>query len=70
VVGARFDSNAVVGAQPPIVKCEDPDAPSSVSLAASAASKAAKKPAKKAAKAPAKTPAKAPLKQAIRKRSK
>jgi ribosome-associated protein len=60
---------ANLGAQPPIVRCEDPDAPSSVNLAASTATPAAKKPAKKAAKAPAKSTAKkAPLKQAILKR--
>jgi ribosome-associated protein len=65
-----------LGAKPPIVRCEDPDAPAPVSLAASAAVKTIQKPAKKAAKAPAKAaaktpakaPGKAPIKQAILKR--
>jgi ribosome-associated protein len=48
VMGAEISAK---GAQPPIVKCEDPDAPATVSAAAA---KPAKKAAKKAAKKPLK----------------
>lgn len=75
-VGA--EAPAHFGAQPPIVKCEDPDAAASVDIAAGADSKSAKRPAKKApAKKTAKKAAvkktaaqKAPIKKAAKKAAK
>ncbi|WP_263350730.1 ribosome silencing factor [Acidicapsa acidisoli] len=58
IPGKEFADN--LGAKPPILKCEDPDAASSVSIAASAAPKPAKTAPKKAAK-------KAPVKAAAKK---
>ncbi|MFC5860837.1 ribosome silencing factor [Acidicapsa dinghuensis] len=68
VVMAGAEAPPNFGAQPPIVRCEDPDASASVDVAASAAKKGTKKPAKKAVKKAAKkTAAKKAVKKAAKK---